>query len=175
MARIAKLSEETNAEREARYYRILGAFQDSGVATRQVDIGKALVPPISQAAVSRWKRGVNPSVGHLAQIIKLTGVSGTWLLTGEGPMYIDADGHPVVDDISPLLLEVLGRDQKAALMLALGKKLSEERGKRGKRADLDGVPRVATAKGLFAAEEKRLAALEKKFASLEKKLDEKLE
>lgn len=42
---------------------------------------------VSQASVSEWRRGVSlPSAEKLAQLTMVLGVSGHWLLTGEGPV-----------------------------------------------------------------------------------------
>lgn len=85
MPRISKNREEKPAERLARYQRIVQAFEYAGLANSQAAIGSQLKPAIGQGGVSAWKKS-NPSLGHLVQIIRLTGVNGHWLLLGEGPI-----------------------------------------------------------------------------------------
>jgi transcriptional regulator with XRE-family HTH domain len=39
---------------------------------------------IGEGQLSRWKRGVTPQMDGLARLLGVLGVSGHWLLTGEG-------------------------------------------------------------------------------------------
>lgn len=126
MGRIRKAREETDADRLARYTRIVKAFEAAGLDTTQRGIGAALVPSVSQAAVSAWKR-VNPSIGHLAQIATLTGVSGHWLLTGDGPMMFDTDADQV--DVMRQMIDALSDKSRATLL----ERLTENRRKRSSR------------------------------------------
>ena len=112
-SRIKKDSAETAADRLARYFRIIAAFDYARLPTTQAGIGAQLRPPLGQAAVSAWKR-VNPSLGHLAQITRLTGVSGHWLLTGDGAMVPIERPETIIADFIDHLpdsakAEILGR------------------------------------------------------------------
>lgn len=114
MPRIKKIKEESNADRLARYDRIIQAYEYAGLPTTQKEIGATLKPKVGQGAVSAWKR-VNPSIGHLAQICRLTGVCGHWLLLGEGPIWA-ADAQGNVASLMQSLVDQLPDDARAEVL-----------------------------------------------------------
>jgi hypothetical protein len=74
---------------------------------------------VSQASVSRWKRGTHdPSLNHVKTISAATGYCVQWLLEGSGPRRWSGGNQEDVDDLLRLLDGLSEADREEVLRFA---------------------------------------------------------
>ena len=70
------------------------------IGSTQAALANAL--GVGPSAVAQWElpTGTSPTLGHLTEIAKATGVAFEWLATGRGPVAIGDSEAPAIDAIS---------------------------------------------------------------------------